>query len=53
MFLQKELYEELEWEPLYKRREKHKLILIYKIINGHILNHLSDLVQPYAENVHN
>jgi hypothetical protein len=47
------LYEELGWEPLYKRREKHKLILMYKIINGHTPNYLSDLVQPYAENVHN
>jgi hypothetical protein len=47
------LYEELGWEPLYKRREKHKFILIYEIINGHIPNYLFDLVQPYAENVHN
>jgi hypothetical protein len=28
------LYSELGWEPLYKRREKQKLILLYKIING-------------------
>jgi hypothetical protein len=35
------LYEELGWEPLYKRREKHKLILMYKIINGHTPNYLS------------
>jgi hypothetical protein len=27
------LYSELGWEPLYKRREKQKLILLYKIIN--------------------
>jgi hypothetical protein len=47
------LYEELGWELLYKRREKHKFILMYKIINGHTPNYLSDLVQPYAENVHN
>ena len=49
------LYEELGWELLYKRREKHKRILMYKIINGHTCtpNYLSDLVQPYAENVHN
>ena len=46
------LYEELGWEPLYKRREKHKLILMYKIINGHTPNYLPDLVQTYAENVH-
>jgi hypothetical protein len=42
------LYEELGWELLYKRREKHKLILMYKIINGHTPNYLSDLVQAYA-----
>ena len=47
------LYEELGWELLYKRREKHKFILMYKIINGHTPNYLSDLVQPYTENVHN
>ena len=47
------LYEELGWEPLCKRREKHKLILMYKIINGHTPNYLSHLVQPYAENLHN
>ena len=47
------LYVEFGCEPLYKRREKHKLILMYKIINGHIPNYLSDRVQPYAENVHN
>jgi hypothetical protein len=28
------LYVEFGCEPLYKRREKHKLILMYKIING-------------------
>ena len=28
------LYSELDWEPLYERREKQKLILLYKIING-------------------
>ena len=54
-FSKTKLYEELGWGPLYKRREKHKRILMYKIINGHTCtpNYLSDLVQPYAENVHN
>ena len=47
------LYEELGWEPLYKRRGKRKLIFMYKIINGHTPNDLPDLVQTYAENVHN
>jgi hypothetical protein len=31
-FSKTKLYEELGWEPLYKRREKLKLILMYKII---------------------
>ena len=45
--------EELGWEPLYERHEKRKLILMYKIINEQTPNYLSDIVQPYAENVHN
>ena len=28
------LYEETKWEKLEKRREKHKLIHFYKIVNG-------------------
>ena len=46
------MYAELGWEPLHKRREKHKLILMYKIIHGHAPNYLYELFQPYEENVH-
>jgi hypothetical protein len=28
------LYEETGWEKLLERREKHKLILLYKIVNN-------------------
>ena len=46
------LYEELGWEPLFRRREKHKLILMFKIINGLAPVYLSDLIHPYTENIH-
>jgi hypothetical protein len=46
------LYEELGGS-LYIKDVRNILILMYKIINGHTPNYLSDLVQPYAENVHN
>ena len=47
------LYEELGWEPLYKRREKHKLILLYKIMHGLTPQYLHDIVQPFTVNIHN
>jgi hypothetical protein len=46
------LYSELGWEPLYKRREKQKLILLYKIINGLTPYYMYDMIQPYTENIH-
>jgi hypothetical protein len=46
------LYSELGWEPLYKRREKQKLILLYKIINGLTPAYMYDMIQPYTENIH-
>ena len=46
------LYSELGWEPLYKRREKQKLILLYKIINGLTPDYMYDMIQPYTENIH-
>jgi hypothetical protein len=39
------LYHELEWETLENRRNKHKLILCYKILNTPA--YLYELVQPY------
>jgi hypothetical protein len=47
------LYSELGWEPHYKRREKQKLILLYKIINGLTPDYMYDMIQPYTENIHN
>jgi hypothetical protein len=41
------LYHELEWETLENRRNKHKLILCYKILNGLTPAYLYELVQPY------
>jgi hypothetical protein len=35
-------YSELGWDPLYKRREKQKLILLYKIINGLTQDYMYD-----------
>ena len=46
------LYSELDWEPLYKRREKQKLILLHKIINGLTPDYMYDMIQPYTENIH-
>jgi hypothetical protein len=38
------LLKETSWEPLAKRREFHKLCLMYKIANGKAPSYLSDLV---------
>ena len=42
------LLSDLNWEPLHKRRRKHRLILFYKMINHLIPDILSDLVPPYV-----
>ena len=42
----KKLLTELGWDTLQERRTKHKLIILYKIINGLISNYLSDLLPP-------
>jgi hypothetical protein len=41
------LYHELGWETLENRRNNHKLILFYKILNGLTPAYLYELVQPY------
>ena len=41
-----DLYHESGWETLSQRRRKHKLILIYKMVNGLTLNYLNSLVPP-------
>jgi hypothetical protein len=38
------LYRETAWEPLNKRREFHRLTLMYNIVNGKSPSYLSDLV---------
>jgi hypothetical protein len=42
------LYSELGWESLYERREKQKLILLYKIISGLTpdYRYMHDMIQP-------
>lgn len=46
------LYSELGWETLQSRRDKHKLILSYKIIHGLAPQYLLDLIQPYFPTEH-
>ena len=40
------LLDDLGWESLQSRRNKHKLTLFYKIMNGLTPNYLSDLLPP-------
>ena len=41
------LYEETKWESLEERRKKHKLTLLYKMVNNYTPSYLSSLVpQP-------
>lgn len=41
------LYSELEWEPLYKERERQNLVLFYKIVYGIAPVYLQDLILPF------
>ena len=43
------LYQETVWEPLEKRRYKHKLCLFYQMDNGVSSNYLSSLIPAYVE----
>ena len=38
------LYEELGWESLGSRREKHRLFMLHKIIHGNAPNYLKEIV---------
>ena len=40
------LLDDLGWESLQSRRNKHKLTIFYKIMNGLTPNYLSDLLPP-------
>ncbi|MCG7875203.1 MAG: reverse transcriptase family protein [Candidatus Thiodiazotropha endolucinida] len=43
------LFYELGWESLESRRNKHKLVLFYKIVHGLTPSYLSDLVPPTVQ----
>ena len=43
------LFVELGWESLQSRRNKHKLILFYKILHGLTPDYLYDLVPPLVQ----
>jgi hypothetical protein len=45
-------YGELGWEPLEARRDKHKLILFYKIVNGIAPQYMYDLIIPFLRTDH-
>lgn len=46
------LYDELGWDLLQTRRKIHKLILLFKIINGLSPQYLYELLEPYRPPVH-
>ena len=41
-----DLLVETKWETLASRRRKHRLVLVYKMINGHTPEYLNNLVPP-------
>lgn len=43
------LYFELGWDSLQSRRNKHKLVVFYKILHGNTPNYLLDLVPPTVQ----
>ena len=43
------LFADLGWESLQSRRNKHKLVIFYKILNGLSPSYLSDLVPPLIQ----
>ena len=45
------LFSELGWESLQTRRDKHKLILFYKILHGLAPNYLANLVPPLVQEI--
>ena len=46
-----DLYNDTKWEKLECRRQKHRLILFYKMVNGLTPAYLSTLVPPYINDV--
>ena len=43
------LFSELNWESLQSRRNKHKLAIFFKILNGFTPSYLADLVPPLIQ----
>ena len=43
------LFADLGWESLQKRRNKHKLVIFYKILHGIAPTYLSDIVPPLIQ----
>ena len=41
------LFADLGWESLQKRRNKHKLVIFYKILHGIAPTYLLDIVPPF------
>ena len=49
----KKLSADLGWEPLQRRRNKHKLVIFYKILHGIAPTYLLDIVPPlYKTQLH-
>ena len=46
LFSVDKLFQELGWEPLQIRRNKHKLVTFYKILHGLTPTYLFDLIPP-------
>jgi hypothetical protein len=47
------LCEETGWEKLLERREKHKLFLLYKIVNNQAPGYLRNVLPDRVDNLHN
>ncbi len=45
--------QELKWETLESRRNKHKLILFFKIINNRTPSYLTDLIPQQTQSRYN
>ena len=43
------LFADFRWESLQKRRNKHKLVIFYKILHGIAPTYLSDIVPPLIQ----
>ena len=47
------LYADLGWDTLQERRNKHKLVILYKIINGLTPQYLHDVMPPLIQEATN